>query len=197
MSNSPTHQFIHTMTVSSERNVDLSIKLGECSETMTGLEYSLGSILSLCIKTPGRDVVVSGLKDVFLTDSDGNHILLIVDSYGRTSFTSSLDGIGSSSVDLSTLMSSTIYDQGYGGTIIDVRGTVLVAYVDDINPRTLRHLQRSGASLFTVEFVVGGAAKKRPQIADAMMHSPSVAVQRRATACAYILIMLSALILSI
>ncbi|KAL3793978.1 hypothetical protein HJC23_009461 [Cyclotella cryptica] len=196
MSNSPSRQVIHAISVSSERNVNLSVSIGECSDPVTGVGYSLGSILSLCIKTPDSDVVVSGLKDVYLTDSDGNDILLIVDGYGRTSFTSSLDGIGSSSVDLSTLMSSTVYDQGYGGTSIDVRGTVMVAYVSDIDSRTLRKFERSVVSSFTIEFVVGEAAKKRPQIVDEMMHSPSAAGDQHSIFGAYISVMLSALVLN-
>ncbi|KAL7475223.1 hypothetical protein ACHAW6_001149 [Cyclotella cf. meneghiniana] len=197
MSNSPTHEVIHTLSVSSERNVNLSVHLGECADPLTGLGYSLGSILSICIKTPDPDVVISGFKDVFLTDSDGINILLIVDSYGRTSFTSSLYGIGSSSVDLSTLMLSSIYDQGYGGTLIDVRGTVLIAYVADTNSRSLRHLLRSEISSFTVEFVVGGAMKNRPQIVDAMMRSPSAADDQHSSVGVYIVFIVSALILSI
>jgi hypothetical protein len=46
-----------------------------------------------------------------------------------------IDGINSKEVDVSIMMVTTIFDQGYGGTTINVQGIVSVTYVDQANRR--------------------------------------------------------------
>jgi hypothetical protein len=123
----------------SERGVDLTAALGKCSAPGNEGPYAVGSTLKFCLRSLDTDAVIAGLKDVSFTDSMGNNILGIVDTSGQPSFISAINGINSRSVDVSTMMASTIYDQGYAGDVITVRGTVLVSYITAGRRRQLRH----------------------------------------------------------
>jgi hypothetical protein len=66
---------------------------------------------------------------------DGNPIVGVTDASGKPSFVTAINGINSKEVDVSTMMVTTIFDQGYGGTTINVQGIVSVTYVDQANRR--------------------------------------------------------------
>ncbi|KAL7517189.1 hypothetical protein ACHAWX_002135 [Stephanocyclus meneghinianus] len=140
---------------SSERNPDFAVVLGRCLSPRNDGPYGIGSTLKFCVKSTDSDVIISGLNNVSFTDLNGNAILEIIDSNGDPSFVTSIAGLDSKSVDVATMMATTIYDQGYGGTTINVRGTVLVTYVNVILPSNRRQLKRTEESPFAVQIVVG------------------------------------------
>jgi hypothetical protein len=69
-------------------------------------------------------------------------------------------------VDVATMMATTIYDQGYGGTTITVQGTVSVTYVDAILPSSRRQLKYTEESPFAVRIVVGESADDQTDSRD-------------------------------
>ena len=93
-----------------------------------------------CIQSIDPDVVISGLNDVSFTDTAGNPILEIIDTNGQPSFVTSISGLHTKSTDVSTMMASTIYDQGYGGTTINVYGTISVEYINTGRRRQLQDM---------------------------------------------------------
>eukprot|EP00804_Cyclotella_cryptica_P005164 CCRYP_014226-RA/>CCRYP_014226-RA protein AED:0.46 eAED:0.46 QI:0/-1/0/1/-1/1/1/0/190 len=152
-------EFTSTYTAySSERGVHLSAILGECSSPGSEAPYGIGSTLKFCVKSTDSDVVISGLNDVTFTDLNGNPILEIIDSNGEPSFVTSVAGLDSKSVDIATLMATIIYDQGYGGTIINVRGTVSVTYINaaPVRRRQLKHMEETQP--FDLQIFVGEKA---------------------------------------
>ena len=124
----------------SERGVDLSAMLGECTFPGNDGPYAIGSTLKFCIQSTDPDVVISGLNDVSFTDTAGNPILEIIDTNGQPSFVTSISGLHTKSTDVSTMMASTIYDQGYGGTTINVYGTISVEYMNTGRRRQLQDM---------------------------------------------------------
>jgi hypothetical protein len=149
---------------SSERNPDFAVVLGRCLSPRNDGPYGIGSTLKFCVKSTDPDVMISGLNNVSFTDLNGNAILEIVDSNGDPSFVTSIAGLDSKSVDVATMLATTIYDQGYGGTIINVRGTVSVTYIDAILPSNRRQLKRTEESPFAVRIVLGGNADEQTDL---------------------------------
>jgi hypothetical protein len=86
---------------------------------------------------------------------NGNAIIDIIDSNGVPSFVTLIAGLNSKLVDVATMMATTIYDQGYSGTTINVQGTVSVTYINAILPSSRRQLKRTEESPFAVQIVVG------------------------------------------
>jgi hypothetical protein len=84
----------------SERGVDVSAALGQCSSPGNQGPYAIGSTLQFFVKSNESDVVISGLKDVTFSDAAGNPILGIVDTGGNPSFVTSVGGLNSKSVDV-------------------------------------------------------------------------------------------------
>jgi hypothetical protein len=146
---------------SSARGVHLSAVLGECASPGSEAPYGIGSTLKFCVKSTDSDVVISGFNDVSFTDLNGNPILEIIDSNGDPSFVTSVAGLNSKSVDIATLMATTIFDQGYGGTIINVRGTVSVTYINaaPVRRRQLKHVEESQP--FDLQIFVGQKASRQ------------------------------------
>eukprot|EP00804_Cyclotella_cryptica_P023544 CCRYP_012157-RB/>CCRYP_012157-RB protein AED:0.47 eAED:1.00 QI:0/0/0/1/0/0/2/0/295 len=142
----------------SERSVNLLATLGECSSPGSHGPYGIGSTLKFCVISTDADVVISGLYNVSFNDLDGKPILGIVNSAGEPSFVTSITGLDSKSVNVATLMATTIYDQGYGGTTITVQGTVAVTYIN-ANSGRRRHLTYVEESQpFALKVAVGGDA---------------------------------------
>ena len=125
----------------SYRGVDVSAVLGECASPSNDGPYGIGSSLKFCVQSNDADVVISGLSEVSFTDSAGNPILGIVGSTGEPSFVTAITGLNSKAVDISTMLVTTIFDQGFGGTTINVQGTVSLAYVDFVPNARRRNLQ--------------------------------------------------------
>lgn len=92
------------------------------------------------------------MSDVYFTDIDGNPILNIIDASGEASFVTTIAGLESNAVDVATMMTTTIYDQGYGGTTINVQGTVSVTYIHQESRRKLKAVEKKQP--FTVKLVV-------------------------------------------
>ena len=130
-----------TIDYTSYRGVDISATLGECASPSNDGPYGIGSSLKFCVRSNDADVVISGLKEVSFTDTAGNPILGIVDSTGAPSFVTAVTGLDSKSVDISTMMITTIFDQGFGGTTITVQGTVSLDYLDFVPNARRRNLQ--------------------------------------------------------
>ena len=150
----------------STREIDVSATLGQCSSPGNQGPYAIGSTLKFCVKSTVADVVVSGLQDVSFTDSNGNEILGIVDSIGDPSFVTTIAGLDSKSVDVSTMMATAIYDQGFGGSTINLQGTVSVSYVNAGRRQLLQHVEQQNRP-FALSVVVAGdkeseAAKSNP-----------------------------------
>ncbi len=139
----------------SQRNLDFSVALGSCLSQRNDGPYRIGSTLKFCVKSIDSDVVISGLNNVSFSDMNGNAILDIIDSNGVPSFVTSIAGLNSKLVDVATMMATTIYDQGYSGTTINVQGTVSVTYINAILPSSRRQLKRTEESPFAVQIVVG------------------------------------------
>jgi ssDNA-binding replication factor A large subunit len=139
----------------SDRNVDVSAVLGECASPGNYGPYSIGSMLKFCVKSNDFDVVISGFSGVSFKDSDGNSILGIVDDSGEPSFLTTVAGLDSKSVDVATMMATTIFDQGYGGKTINVQGNVSVTYIDQTISSRRRQLQREESQPFALQLVVG------------------------------------------
>ena len=150
----------------SERNPDFAVVLGSCLLPRNDGPYGIGSTLKFCVKSTDSDVVISGLNNVSFSDLNGNAILDIIDSNGDPSFVTSIAGLDSKSVDVATMMATTIYDQGYGGTTITVQGTVSVTYVDAILPSSRRQLKYTEESPFAVQIVVGESADDQTDSRD-------------------------------
>eukprot|EP00804_Cyclotella_cryptica_P005163 CCRYP_014224-RA/>CCRYP_014224-RA protein AED:0.44 eAED:0.44 QI:0/-1/0/1/-1/1/1/0/269 len=150
----------------SQRNPDVAVVLGRCLSPRNDGPYRIGSTLKFCVKSTDSDVVISGLNNVSFTDLNGNAILDIVDSNGDPSFVTSIAGLDSKAVDVATLMATTIYDQGYGGTTINVQGTVSVTYVNAALPSNRRQLKRTDESPFAVQIVVGENADEQTSSRD-------------------------------
>jgi hypothetical protein len=124
-----------TVDYTSNRGVGISAILGECAAPGNEGPYTSGSTLKFCVKSVDSDVVISSLNNVSFTDLNGNPIVGVIDASGKPSFVTAIDGINSKEVDVSTMMVTTIFDQGYGGTTINVQGTVSVTYVNQANRR--------------------------------------------------------------
>ena len=163
---------------SSERGVHLSAILGQCASPGSEAPYGIGSTLKFCVRSTDTDVVISGLKDVSFTDLSGNPILEIIDSNGEPSFISSVAGLNSKSVDVATLMATTIYDQGYGGTTINVKGSVSVTYIkaNSARRRQLKYIEENQP--FALWIFLGENVNKE----NAFEGSNSVALLNRAVA---------------
>jgi hypothetical protein len=140
-----------------KRGVSISAFLGECASPGDEGPYAIGSTLKFCVKSIDSDVIVSSLNDVSFTDLEGNAILGITDASGEPSFVTVIDGIDSKEVDVATKMATTIFDQGYGGTTINVQGSVSVTYVDQaIGNR--RQLKTEESQPFAFKIAVGETA---------------------------------------
>lgn len=141
-----------------ERGISVGAILGECATPGDEGPYELGSTLKFCVKSTDSDVVISSLDNVSFSDLDGNPILGITDSAGEPSFVTTLNGLDSKEVDVATMMTTTIFDQGYGGTTIKVQGTVSVTYIDQPPNARRRQLKTEEIQPFTLKISVGESA---------------------------------------
>jgi hypothetical protein len=153
-----TAEFVETtVDYTSKRGVSISAILGECAAPGNAGPYGIGSTLKFCVKSVDSDVIISSLNDVSFTDLEGNPILGITDASGEPSYVTAINGIDSKEVDVSTMMATTIFDQGYGGTTINVQGTVSVTYVDQASHRR-RQLETEETKPFAFKIAVGETA---------------------------------------
>eukprot|EP00956_Cyclotella_meneghiniana_P002322 scaffold2614_cov85-Cyclotella_meneghiniana.AAC.2 len=136
----------------SEVDLNIHAAIGECVSPGNQGPFAIGSTLKFCVKSMDTGVVISKLSDVYFTDIDGNPILNIIDASGEASFVTTIAGLESNAVYVATMMTTTIYDQGYGGTTINVQGTVSVTYIDPESRRKLKAVEKKQP--FTVKLVV-------------------------------------------
>jgi hypothetical protein len=154
----------------SERGVNLLATLGDCASPGSHGPYEVGSTLKFCVKSIDADVVISSLHNVSFNALDGNPILEIVDSAGKPSFVTSISGLDSKSVDVATMMATTIYDQGYGGTTITVQGTVSVTYINANLGRKRRLQSLEEIQPFALKVAVGRNMSQDDQNSSSFIH---------------------------
>lgn len=138
-----------------QREINVDAILGECATPGNDGPYAIGSTLKFCVKSTDSDVIISSLKDVSFTDLDGIPILGITDSIGEPSFVTNIDGLETKEVDVSTMMATTIFDQGFGGSTINVQGTVSVTYIDQAPDARRRQLKTEETQPFAIKIAVG------------------------------------------
>jgi hypothetical protein len=149
----------------SERALGFAVSLGRCLAPQNDGPYGFGSTLKFCVKSADSDIIISALNDVLFTDLDGNFILDIIDNVGEPSYVTTVGGLGSKSVDVATMLVSDIFDRGFGGTSINVRGTASITYVDEEPTPFTRRLKHTAESPFVFQVVVGDITNPQP-VAD-------------------------------